>query len=135
MCQKENFAHFYNTEGSEYGAVSVLIHLLGNIKKEFDVKPSSFVPMPKCTSTVFTIESNNEYEFNKVVATYKLVSKLFLNRRKTILNNLSSIIGKEEAIKVLETLNIDAILRPEDISPIMFYRLTELLIKKDYLYV
>lgn len=132
MCQKENFYHFFNTSGSEYGASSVLIHLLGTIKKEFEVKASSFIPMPKCQSTVFTIFKNNDFDFNLVVKTYKVASKLFLNRRKTILNNLSSMVNKEEAIKILATLNIDAILRPEEISPVQFYELTKLLLEKGY---
>ena len=132
MCQKENFYHFYDTKGSEYGASSVLVHLLGDIKKAFDVNASSFVPMPKCKSTVFTITRNNNYDFDLVVKTYKVASKLFLNRRKTILNNLCNLINKEEAIKILETLNIDAILRPEEISPENFYHLTTLLIEKGY---
>ena len=132
MCQKENFYHFYDTNGSEYGPASVLIHLLGNIKKEFDVKPSSFVPAPKCQSTVFTITRNNDYVFDVVVSTYRVASKLFLSRRKTILNNLSQLINKEEAIKILETLNIGVILRPEEISPVQFYELTKLLLEKGY---
>ena len=132
MCQKENFAHFVDVSGSEYGPASVLIHLLGNIKKEFDVKPSSFVPAPKCQSTVFTIERNNDYDFDTVAKTYKVASKLFLSRRKTILNNLSSIVDKEDAIKILESLNIGVILRPEEISPIKFYELTKLLLEKGY---
>ena len=130
MCQKENFYHFFDTEGSEYGPASILIHLLGNIKKEFDVKPSNFIPMPKCVSTVFTITRNNDYDFDTVVKTYKVANKLFSSRRKTILNNLSSLINKEEAIKILETLNIGVILRPEEITPIKFYELTRLLIEK-----
>ena len=64
--------------------------------------------------------------------TYKVASKLFLNRRKTILNNLSSLVNKEEAIKNLATLNIDVILRPEEISPRKFYELTKLLNEKGY---
>ena len=132
MCQKENYAHFNDVSGSEYGPASVLIHLLGNIKKQFDVKPSSFVPAPKCQSTVFTIDRNNDYDFDTVAKTYKVVSKLFLSRRKTILNNLSSIVSKEDAIKILESLNIGVILRPEEISPDKFYELTKLLLEKGY---
>ncbi|MCR4879785.1 MAG: 16S rRNA (adenine(1518)-N(6)/adenine(1519)-N(6))-dimethyltransferase RsmA [Bacilli bacterium] len=132
MVQKENYAHFTDISGSEYGPSSVLIHLLGNIKKAFDVKASSFVPAPKCTSTVFTIDRNNDYDFDMVVDTYKVASKLFLNRRKTILNNLSSLINKEEAIKILATLNINVILRPEQISPKQYFELTKFIKEKGY---
>ena len=132
MCQKENFAHFNDVSGSEYGPASVLIHLLGNIKKVFDVKPSSFVPMPRCQSTVFTISRNNTYDFDLARETYLLANRLFISRRKTVLNNLSILVNKDEAIKILETLNIDAILRPEEISPREFYELTKLLLEKGY---
>ena len=130
MSQKENFAHFVDVKGSEYGPTSILIHLLGNIKKEFDVKPSFFVPSPKCVSTVFTISRHSDYDFKEVIETYKLANKLFLNRRKTILNNLSHIVDKETAIKILATLNLDVILRPEEISPREFYELNKLLKEK-----
>ena len=128
MCQKENFNHFNDTNGSEYGPVSVLIHLLGNIKKVFDVKPGSFVPAPKCVSTVFSvdmfeIDTNSRKE---IVNTFKLTLKLFNNRRKTIFNNLSTVIGKEKTEECLSKLGIDKLLRPEQISPKQFFELHNL---------
>lgn len=131
MMQKENFAHFYDVSGSEYGPLSVLVHLLGNIKKEFDVGASSFVPRPKCTSTVFTIETNNLYDREKAIQAYRLSKKLFLNRRKTILNNLGAAIGKEKALKVLESLNISPLKRPEELSPDIFYQINTIINEND----
>ena len=127
MMQKENFAHFYMTNGSEYGPLSVLTHLLGNIKKEFEVGASSFVPKPKCTSTVFTIETNSNYDREKAIQTYRLAKKLFLNRRKTILNNLGSVIGKDKANELLNKLNISPLKRPEELSPETFYKINNLI--------
>lgn len=123
MCQKENFAHFYNVSGSEYGPTSVLIHLLGNIKKAFDVKPGSFVPAPKCVSTVFTIDMIDGVDKEAATKAYKLASSLFLNRRKTILNNLSRIYGKDSASRYLNEASIAYNLRPEDISPEEYLKL------------
>ena len=127
MMQKENFQHFYVTNGSEYGPLSIFTHLLGNIKKEFEVGASSFVPRPKCTSTVFTIETHNKYDREKVISTYKLSKKLFSNRRKTILNNLGNVIGKDVALKVLETLNINPLKRPEELLPEVFYEINNII--------
>lgn len=123
MCQKENFYHFYNVEGSEYGPLSVLIHLLGIIKKEFDVGASSFIPKPNCTSTVFTIEIDQNRDRNDAINTYKLAYKLFLNRRKTILNNLGNLLGRDKAQLVLNELNINPLDRPEQLSPETFLRI------------
>lgn len=127
MMQKENFAHFNDVSGSEYGPLSVLTHLIGDIKKAFDVSASSFVPKPKCTSTVFTIETNNKYDRKLVTETYKLAKKLFLNRRKTILNNLSNVIGKDKAISILESLSINPLKRPEELSPHDFYEINNII--------
>lgn len=128
MCQKENFAHFSDTSGSEYGPLSVLIHLLGNIKKAFDVSASNFVPAPKCVSTVFTIDINTAINRKECISTYFLAVKLFKNRRKTILNNLSNIISKVEAIKVLAELGIDPNARAENISPLEYLKLNNIMI-------
>lgn len=128
MCQKENYSHFYDTKGSEYGPTSVLIHLLGDIEKQFDVKPSAFVPSPKCISTVFTIKMTNIYPKEQVLNAYKLAVKMFNNRRKTILNNLSKEIGREKAIYVLEKAEINQLARPEDISPLLFLKLSNIII-------
>ena len=127
MVQKENFFHFYDVEGSEYGPLSVLIHLLGNIKKAFDVGSASFYPRPKCTSTVFTIDMKEDVNREDAISTYRLAKKLFANRRKTILNNLSQIIGKEEAKNLLDNLGINPLLRPEQISPDVFLKINNTL--------
>jgi len=127
MCQKENFYHFFDTNGSEYGPTSVLIHLLGNIKKEFDVKPSAFVPSPKCNSTVFTIKMTNLYPKEQVINAYNLALKMFRNRRKTILNNLSRELGKEKAVEALDKAQINQLARPEEISPLLFLKLSNII--------
>ena len=88
MIQSETFSHFSDVSGKEYGPTSVLIHLLGDIEKLFSVKAGSFYPAPKCSSVVFAInirESNNRYE---AIGAFKVAKQLFVNRRKTILNNL-----------------------------------------------
>ena len=125
MCQKENYYHFSSISGSEYGPLSVLIHLLGNIKKAFDVGASSFIPRPNCTSTVFTIDINQIINREDAISTYRLASKLFLNRRKTILNNLGNLIGKEKAKELLDKLGINPLDRPEQLSPETFLKINQ----------
>lgn len=126
MCQKENFNHFNDTKGSEYGPLSVLIHLLGSIKKAFDVAAGNFVPAPKCVSTVFTIEINEDSDREEVIRTYSLARKAFANRRKTLLNNLSSIYGKDVSIAILEKVGINENARPEEISPSLYLKISEI---------
>ena len=121
MCQSEAYPHFSDTSGKEYGPASVLLHLVGNCFKKFVVKPSSFYPMPKCTSTVFTIETNDGVDWEQAKQVYLLARQLFMNRRKTIHNNLSQYLkDKEKTAQVLEKCKIEQNTRPEQLSPKQF---------------
>lgn len=121
MCQSEAFSHFNDLSGKEYGPASVLLHLIGNCFKKFTVKSGSFYPVPKCISTVFTIEINDNIEWEQTKKVYLLVKQLFLNRRKTIYNNLSQYLkDKEKAALILNKCCISQNTRPEQISPQQF---------------
>ena len=128
MIQAEALNRFIDTKGKEYGPASVLIHLLGNIKKHFIVKAGSFYPAPKCNSVVFEINVEDKYPRELAVEVYKLAKKLFLNRRKTLLNNLSNVCGKEKAVDILQKLGIPETARSEEIVPermLEIYKLTK----------
>jgi len=120
MCQSETFAHFSDTSGKEYGPVSVLIHLLGEVKRLFNVKAGSFYPVPKCNSTVFEInvvKEMNEQDRNELLNVYTFAKQLFLNRRKTILNNLNQVTkNPETSRKILQSCGIPENKRPEEIG-------------------
>lgn len=117
MCQSEAFNRFYDLSGENYGPVSILLHLLGTSKKVLTVKPGSFYPAPKCNSLVFIFDSNPTVDKETAINVYKMSKTIFLNRRKTILNNLSNVAGKEKAVSILKELNIEENRRPETISP------------------
>lgn len=125
MIQAEAINRFVDEKGKEYGAASVLVHLLGNIKKQFIVKAGSFYPAPKCNSVVFEINIEDKFSREDALETYQLAKKLFLNRRKTLLNNLSNVVGKEKAQTIFEKMGFDKNIRPEEISPSDFLKIKE----------
>ena len=128
MIQAEALNRFIEVKGKDYGPASVLIHLLGDIKKEFVVKAGSFYPAPKCNSVVFQINVQDKYPRELSLEVYKLAKKLFLNRRKTLLNNLSNVCGKEKALSILQKMGILESARVEEISPesiLEIYKLTK----------
>ena len=128
MIQQETFAHFYDVSGKEYGPTSVLIHLLGNIEKLLTVKAGSFYPAPKCSSVVFAINIDSNKNRTTAIKAFKLAKQLFLNRRKTILNNLTNLVkNKELALKTLNDLSISPLLRPEQLSPEKYLAISEYL--------
>lgn len=127
MIQTEALPRFIDTKGKEYGPVSILIHLLGSIKKLFNVKAGCFYPAPKCGSTVFEINLNENADFETATSVYKFAKIIFNNRRKTIYNNLSQYLhSKEKALEILKNLNLSQMLRPEDLEPDIFKKLYEL---------
>ena len=116
MCQLEAINRFIDLSGKEYGPSSILVHLLGQPKKEFVVKHGCFYPVPKCASVVFTIDINSGLDRSLCIDVYKFSKLLFANRRKTIYNNLSNIIkDKEKAKDILDKCGIDCSKRPEEI--------------------
>ena len=131
MIQSETLAHFYDVSGKEYGPTSVLIHLLGSIEKLFTVKAGSFYPAPKCSSVVFSISVDPNKDRNKAIEAFKVAKQLFINRRKTIQNNLSNYLkNKDLANKVCEDLNINPLSRPEQLSPEIYLAISEYLSNK-----
>ena len=128
MIQSETFAHFYDVAGKEYGPTSVLIHLLGKINKLFTVKAGSFYPAPKCSSVVFSIDIDTSKDRDKAILAFKVAKQLFLNRRKTILNNLTNYLkNKETAMGVCDALNINPLSRPEQLSPEIYLAISDYL--------
>ena len=128
MIQSETLNHFVDTSGKEYGPTSVLIHLLGNIQKLFTVKAGSFYPAPKCSSVVFAIDIDANKDRLKAINAFKISKQLFLNRRKTILNNLVNYLkDKDMANKVCDDLNINPLSRPEQLSPEIYLAISEYL--------
>ena len=131
MIQSETYNHFSDIAGKEYGPTSVLIHLLGNIEKLFSVKAGCFYPAPKCSSTVFAVNIDDSKDRFKAISAFKLSRQLFLNRRKTILNNLVNYLkNKALANKVCEDLNIDPLSRPEQLQPEIYLAISEYLCNK-----
>ena len=131
MIQSETLSHFIDVSGKEYGPTSVLIHLLGNIEKLFTVKAGSFYPAPKCSSVVFAINTDPNKDRLKAISAFKLSKQLFLNRRKTILNNLVNYLkNKELANRVCEDLQINPLSRPEQLSPEIYLSISEYLCNK-----
>jgi len=127
MIQAEAFNRFFDTAGKDYGPASILVHLTGEIKKLLVVKPGSFYPAPHCNSLVFKIKVKSGINRERIFNIYKMSKQLFLNRRKTIYNNLCKYCGKEKANRVLANLGIEPNKRPEELSVQIFEQIYDLL--------
>ena len=129
MIQKEAASHIFSTSGKDYGPLSIFAHLIGDLKKELQVKAGCFYPVPKCDSVVFSLKVKIlETERSTALETYNFAKKCFLNRRKTLYNNLlSAKFDKDKILASFNKLNLKLTTRPEEVSYSLYTNLMQLL--------
>jgi 16S rRNA (adenine1518-N6/adenine1519-N6)-dimethyltransferase len=113
----------FSTAG--YGRLSILTSYRLNIVKNFLVSPNCFFPKPKINSMVVSFQPKNKTIFNikNINNLEKITNILFSNKRKMINKNLKKILS-ESKIKKIFGLKLD--LRPSEIKPEIFFKITEL---------
>ncbi|MBF0579448.1 16S rRNA (adenine(1518)-N(6)/adenine(1519)-N(6))-dimethyltransferase RsmA [Erysipelotrichaceae bacterium RD49] len=127
MMQKEVADRFMAKVGSkEYNALSVITQYRCHLKRIMDVNRNVFWPSPNVGSTVlqFTFRQDqpkiNESQF------VALVKACFVQRRKTLLNNLQTWLdGKEKALALLAQAGIEPATRAQQLEVRDFLRLYE----------
>lgn len=79
---------------SDYGAFSVFCQYHAQCERLFDVGPECFLPAPKVTSSVIRLTPRPKPEEVEDEDTFfRVVRAAFAQRRKTLLNSLSSVMG------------------------------------------
>lgn len=125
FCAKENTA--------EYGSVTAAIALKGEAKIVKRVSRNMFYPRPNVDSAVVKIDFQRGRIAVKDEKAYRQTVKCaFLNRRKTLENNLVNFfsVSRETAKDVLAAAGIDEKARGETLSPTQFALLSDILIDK-----
>ncbi len=126
MLQKEVVDRMEAKPGSKsYGKLSVVVQYHCQVDKLFDVSPEAFSPQPKVDSSVVRliphkspiVSINNYEDFEEIV------TASFAQRRKTLHNNLKSLLSDEQLLSV----NIDPSRRAETLSLEEFAALSKLL--------
>ena len=109
---------------SNYGRLSILANWKLIIKKICDIKPSSFLPKPKIDSSLlFFTPREDFYKINNPKNLEKITRIFFSNRRKMIKKPFNQIFNGDH--RILEKLNIDLNLRPQNLNFETYYKLTE----------
>ena len=112
-----------------YGRLSIISNFKLRVIKKFLVSPNCFFPKPKVLSMVihFKTLKDKKYNIKKVSNLEKVTNVLFSNKRKKINKNIKKLLSVNCISKIKE-LNLD--LRPENIEPKIYYKITELFEKK-----
>ena len=132
MVQKEVYQKFNNKK--EISPLSMFMKYVGNVSAGKIVNRNCFTPVPHVDSAYFSITLNENIKNpdNKVLL--NLMNKMFIYRRKTILNCLTNILGnKEESEKIIAQLNLDTNLRPEQLDINDYINLLNVLKSKDFI--
>lgn len=131
MVQEEVAERFCAKEDTpEYGSITAAIALKGSAKIVKRVSRTLFYPRPNVDSAVVKIDFERGRIAVKSENAYRqTVKSAFLNRRKTLENNLinSFALTREQAKNVLALAEIDEKARGETLSPERFARLADVL--------
>ena len=132
MLQKEAAERICAQPGTrQSGAISLAVRYYGEPEVLFSVNKECFTPSPKVDSCVIKInlkKSNSKIVKNKAKF-FKVVKLAFLQRRKNILNSLSSGIGKnkDEVKNILNSAGINPNFRAEQLRFEDFLKISDLL--------
>lgn len=132
MVQKEVADRFVAKPATEdYGAITMAISLYGDAKIVGQVDKSMFYPVPKVDSSIVRIDVYDKYAGVNKKNVNKTIKCAFMMRRKTLLNNLTAVypVQKDEAAKILESLNIDLKARGETLTLDQIIEISDLLSK------
>lgn len=132
MVQKEVADRFVAKPATEdYGAITMAISLYGDAKIVGQVDKSMFYPVPKVDSSIVRIDVYDKYSGVNKKNVNKTIKCAFMMRRKTLLNNLTAVypVQKDEAAKILESLNIDLKARGETLTLDQIIEISDLLSK------
>ncbi|MFT8229699.1 MAG: 16S rRNA (adenine(1518)-N(6)/adenine(1519)-N(6))-dimethyltransferase RsmA [Enterobacterales bacterium] len=129
MFQKEVAYRLISTPNSKnYGKLSILAQYFCKITHLLEIPPISFYPKPKINSTFLKLTPHTKLpykvlNFNSLIIVINLA---FRNRRKTIKNNLSTLLN----IRELTSLNIDLNKRAENLDIYSYCKLANFITNK-----
>jgi len=120
MIQKEVAEKFTakvnDKEFSSLGIITDLMSIESRIL--FDVPPESFDPAPKVMSSILYIKKDMDKYLDKDFN--KFLKACFVQPRKKLSKNLTSVIDKDSISRIYKELNIDDNVRPHEVSSSLY---------------
>ncbi|MBX4210319.2 MAG: 16S rRNA (adenine(1518)-N(6)/adenine(1519)-N(6))-dimethyltransferase RsmA [Mollicutes bacterium PWAP] len=120
MVQKEVGERLIASPGdSAFGKLTVLLGMYTTkIEKIILVPKNSFIPEPKVRSMVIKIYFKDDVDFTKkYISQFNLfVLECFMQRRKTLWNNVKKRFIKKDFIQLIKEINLTESVRPQQVS-------------------
>lgn len=131
MIQKEVAKRICALPGTaDYGSFGIFVGYFTEPEILFDVPPSCFVPQPKVTSSVIRLRKREKapVEVLDEQFLFRLIRAAFNQRRKTLSNALSSVLGsldKQSIAKIIENAGFDSKIRGESLDIVGFAKISD----------
>ena len=121
MIQKEAAQRLCAEVGTrQSGAITVGVNYYGYAKILFNVSRGSFIPVPNVDSSVIKIDIDKDKRYGKIDEEFffKVVKAGFSQRRKTLANSLSAMLGisKEIIYEILSDIGLNQAVRVESLT-------------------
>ncbi len=131
MVQKEVAERVCAKSGKERSILTLSVEYYGEAKYLFTIPKEDFEPIPKIDSAFMSIKLRKDNKYEKLVdekTFFKYVKAAFSNKRKNILNNLSTLGFSKELLRCkLEEIGIEGNRRAEAISIDEYIKLIQIL--------
>jgi len=105
---------------SSRGLLTVISQLFYEVELVGKVNPKSFYPQPKVDSVIVNFQlKSNRSEVDDLNSFFDFIGQSFRHKRKKIINSLASTsigLDKSEWRKLLDLVDVESELRPEDLS-------------------
>ena len=112
----------YNS--SLYGRLTIITNWRLKIEKKFDIRPECFSPKPKIESSLLAFYPKENFFKLSNAKNLEKVTRIFFNeRRKMLKKPYKLIFGNNN--KIAENLNLNLNLRPQNLEPEIYYKLTK----------
>tara|TARA_B100000029_G_scaffold311899_1_gene304406 strand:- start:292 stop:1086 length:795 start_codon:yes stop_codon:yes gene_type:complete len=112
------------TNSKNYGRLSIISNWRTIVKKEFDVSPNSFFPMPKINSSLLSFSPKKKYFNIKNPKNLEKITKIFFSQRRKMIKNPLKKVFKNPNL-IAKKLNLNLNLRPQNLTPLKYFEITK----------
>lgn len=134
MVQKEVAERVCAKSGKERSVLTLAVEYFGEAEYLFTIPKEFFTPAPKVDSAFMSIKFYEDNRYEKLISEetfFKYVKAAFSNKRKNIVNNLSTLgYSKDEVREKLSELGISENERAENLTIEEFIKLAEVFEKR-----
>ena len=107
---------------SNYGRLSILCKWKFNTKKVFEISQNSFYPKPKIKSTLLIFTPRTNIVKFKNHNSLEKITRIFFNQRRKKIKKQFAYFFKENS-KIIQKLNINLDMRPQNLTPETYFNL------------